>query len=94
LTKAYDSFNVWDLHTVDNGVNEHLFPLLDRSMHGRWDVIFGHYLGVDHAGHRYGPDHPAMHEKLKQMDSVLRRVIDNLDNETLLVVMGDHGMDV
>ena len=94
LTKAYDSFNVWDLHTVDNGVNEHLFPLLEPTMTGRWDVIFGHYLGVDHAGHRYGPDHPAMKDKLKQMDDVIRRIIASLDDETLLVVMGDHGMDV
>ncbi|KAK5120084.1 hypothetical protein LTR85_006565 [Meristemomyces frigidus] len=94
LTKPYDSFNVWDLHTVDNGVNEHLFPLLEPSMQGRWDVIFGHYLGVDHAGHRYGPDHPAMTDKLRQMDDIFRRIIDKLDDQTLLVVMGDHGMDV
>ncbi|GIZ36997.1 hypothetical protein CKM354_000046100 [Cercospora kikuchii] len=94
LTEAYDSFNVWDLHTVDNGVNEHIFPLLDPSMSGRWDVIFGHYLGVDHAGHRYGPDHPAMNDKLKQMDDVIRHMVAALDDQTLLVVMGDHGMDV
>ena len=94
LTRPYDSFNVWDLHTVDNGVNEHLFPLLQPDMRGRWDVVIGHYLGVDHAGHRYGPDHPAMAEKLKQMDGVFRRMIEVLDDDTLLVVMGDHGMDV
>lgn len=94
LTKAYDSFNVWDLHTLDNGVNEHIFPLFEPSMSGRWDVIIGHYLGVDHAGHRYGPDHPAMGDKLKQMDGTIRRMIDALDDDTLLVVMGDHGMDV
>lgn len=93
LTRAYDSFNVWDLHTVDNGVNEHLFPLLEERMKGRWDVVIGHYLGVDHAGHRYGPDHPAMAEKLGQMDGVFRRMVEALDDETLLVVMGDHGMD-
>jgi phosphatidylinositol glycan class O len=63
-------------------------------MTGRWDVIIGHYLGVDHAGHRYGPDHREMTEKLKQMDSIFKRVIDALDDSTLLVVMGDHGMDV
>jgi GPI ethanolamine phosphate transferase 3 subunit O len=94
LTRPYDSFNVWDLHTVDNGVNEHLFPLLEPRMEGKWDVIIGHYLGVDHAGHRYGPDHPAMTEKLRQMEDVFRRMIEALDDETLLVVMGDHGMDV
>ena len=91
LTHAYDSFNVWDLHTVDNGVTQHLLPLL-QARNG-WDIVFGHYLGVDHAGHRYGPDHPAMGAKLRQMDEVLRDIISSLDDETLLVVMGDHGMD-
>lgn len=94
LTHAYDSFNVWDLHTVDNGVTEHLLPLLKPENTGKWDVIFGHYLGVDHAGHRYGPDHSAMNAKLQEMDMVLRESIALLDADTLLVVMGDHGMDV
>ena len=93
LTRPYDSFNVWDLFTVDNGVNEHLFPLLDKSNASRWDVIFGHYLGVDHAGHRYGPNHPAMTSKLHEMNDVFTRLIDAIDDQTLLVVMGDHGMD-
>ena len=93
LTHAYDSFNVWDLHTVDNGVSEHLLPLLNPSNTSKWDIIFGHYLGVDHAGHRYGPDHPAMSAKLNQMDSVVREIITLLDDKTLLIVMGDHGMD-
>ncbi|KAF2084726.1 hypothetical protein K490DRAFT_48383 [Saccharata proteae CBS 121410] len=93
LTRAYDSFNVWDLHTLDNGVNHHLFPLLHPTNTSKWDVLIGHYLGVDHAGHRYGPDHPAMTAKLQQMDTVFRRMIEKLDEKTLLVVMGDHGMD-
>ena len=93
LTHAYDSFNVWDLHTVDNGVTEHLLPLLNPSNVSKWDVIFAHYLGVDHAGHRYGPDHPAMTGKLREMNDVFHQVIHSLDDQTLLVVMGDHGMD-
>lgn len=93
LTHSYDSFNVWDLHTVDNGVTEHILPLLQHSDVYRWDVIFGHFLGVDHAGHQYGPNHPIMASKLKQMDDVLRQIINSLDQDTLLVVMGDHGMD-
>ncbi|KAK5076991.1 mannose-ethanolamine phosphotransferase gpi13 [Lithohypha guttulata] len=93
LTHAYDSFNVWDLHTVDNGVIEHIFPLLENQKSLGWDIVFGHFLGVDHAGHRYGPDHPAMGEKLRQMDNVLQRIAQSIDDETVLVVMGDHGMD-
>ena len=93
LTRAYDSFNVWDLHTVDNGVIDHLMPLLHPNNATKWDVIFGHCLGVDHAGHRYGPDHAAMAAKLRQMDQLIRDLIAKVDENTLLVVMGDHGMD-
>lgn len=93
LNFPYDSLNVWDLHTVDNGVLEHMYPLLQKENSKKWDVLIGHFLGVDHAGHRYGPDHHAMKEKLKQMNDVIGDVIDQIDDKTLLIVMGDHGMD-
>ena len=89
----YPSFNVEDLHTVDNGVVEHIFPLLKHENRTEWDFIIGHFLGVDHVGHRVGPEHPVMTTKLQQMDAVLREVVELLDDETLLVVMGDHGMN-
>lgn len=41
-------------------------------MGGDWDVLVAHFLGVDHCGHRFGPDHPAMADKLTQMDGVIR----------------------
>ncbi|KAL2204988.1 hypothetical protein CC79DRAFT_1310049 [Sarocladium strictum] len=93
ISKAYDSFNVWDLHTVDNGVIDNLFPLLEPQAKGQWDLLIGHCLGVDHAGHRYGPNHPAMTSKLQQMDDFVKRLVDSIDDDTLLIVMGDHGMD-
>lgn len=93
LNFPYDSLNVWDLHTVDNGVLEHLYPLLDKKRSKEWDFLIGHFLGVDHAGHRYGPDHYAMKEKLQQMNDVIADTIKNIDDDTLLIVMGDHGMD-
>ena len=89
----YDSFNVEDLHTVDEGVIRHLFPLLEEDLKS-WDVIIAHGLGVDHVGHRVGPDTLTMTAKLRQMNDVLTRVVERLDHDTLLVVLGDHGMDV
>ncbi|XP_060752128.1 GPI ethanolamine phosphate transferase 3 isoform X2 [Tachysurus vachellii] len=85
----FPSFNVKDLHTVDNGILQNIFPTMDGD---DWDVLIAHFLGVDHCGHRFGPDHPAMAEKLTQMDGVIRSVIKRLQEDTLLVVMGDHGM--
>ena len=65
----FPSFNVKDLHTVDNGIINNLYPLLQND---GWDVVIAHFLGVDHCGHRFGPNHPAMADKLTQMDEVIR----------------------
>ncbi|KAH7926000.1 hypothetical protein BV22DRAFT_1063942 [Leucogyrophana mollusca] len=88
----YDSFNVEDLHTVDEGVISHILPLM-RNHSQSWDFAIGHGLGVDHTGHRVGPDHPIMKTKLKQWNDFLTEVVRELDDDTLLVLLGDHGMD-
>ncbi|XP_023541944.1 GPI ethanolamine phosphate transferase 3 [Cucurbita pepo subsp. pepo] len=93
----YPSFNVKDLHTVDNGCIEHLLPSLYED---DWDVLIAHFLGVDHAGHIFGVDSSPMIEKLEQYNSILEKVVDVLERQsepgglhenTLLLVMGDHG---
>lgn len=93
LTFPYDSLNVWDLHSVDNGVIEHIFPLLEKENQQKWDVLIGHFLGVDHCGHRYGPEHYAMKNKLSQLNEIVQQVMNQISDDTLLVVFGDHGMD-
>ncbi|XP_042241315.1 GPI ethanolamine phosphate transferase 3-like [Homarus americanus] len=85
----YPSFNVMDLHSVDNSVKKHLEQ---EMMQEEWDVIIGHFLGVDHCGHRYGPNHPEMAAKLKQMNYIIEKVANGIGNETVLFVFGDHGM--
>ncbi|EGG18648.1 phosphatidylinositol glycan [Cavenderia fasciculata] len=88
----YPSFNVKDLHTVDNGVIENLLPTITQMKSDNWQVVIGHLLGVDHVGHLHGPYHPEMIKKLSQMDQFLLSIINNIDNETLFILMGDHGM--
>ncbi|NXA42023.1 PIGO transferase, partial [Eudromia elegans] len=85
----FPSFNVKDLHTVDDGILQHLYPTVDG---GEWDLLIAHFLGVDHCGHKHGPDHPEMAKKLIQMNEMLRSLVDHLGNDTLLLVAGDHGM--
>ena len=71
LTKVfeYPSLNVKDLHTVDNGVIEHMVPELEKN---DAEFVIGHFLGVDHVGHTYGSTHWSMGEKLLQMNEVLK----------------------
>ena len=52
-----------------------------------FDLLIGHFLGV---GHRVDPDHPSMKSKLQQMNDVLTRVLENLDDDTPLIVLEDH----
>ena len=87
----FPSFNVKDLDTVDSGVWGLLHDELEKK---DWDVVIAHFLGVDHAGHRYGPAHPEMTRKLMQMDDIVESVMRFVDKnpDVLLVVMGDHGM--
>lgn len=93
-TWAYDSFNVEDLDSVDQGVVSHLVPLLDANLAGagEWDILVAHSLGLDHAGHRFGPRHGETTRKLRETQDLLAAVVDRLDEDTLLVVLGDHGM--
>lgn len=88
---SYDSFNVKDLDTVDNGVIRHLFPELQEK---DWGLLIAHFLGVDHVGHTHGPSSPFMTKKLDEMNAVMRRLLEDIqdDEDTLLAVMGDHGM--
>jgi phosphatidylinositol glycan class O len=65
---ALPSFDVHDLHTVDDGVLHHLYDELERP--DGWRVLIAHFLGVDHCGHKYGPMHEQMTRKLVQMNDM------------------------
>lgn len=86
----FSSFNVEDLDTVDAGVEHHMRAVMDD---GHYSLLIGHSLGVDHVGHRFGPAHARMPPKLEQMDKIVRDVLERLPQDTLFVLLGDHGMD-
>ncbi|KPV78094.1 uncharacterized protein RHOBADRAFT_50606 [Rhodotorula graminis WP1] len=92
LVYPYDSFDVEDLDTVDRGVREHLLELLDEPRQREWDIVVAHGLGLDHAGHRFGAEHRETTRKLRETEQLLRDVVERLGDNTLLVVVGDHGM--
>lgn len=85
----YPSFDIFDLDTVDNAIKEQLPRELEKN---DWDLLVAHFLGVDHCGHKHGPMHPEMGRKLSEMDQVIRDVVKKIDDETVLIVAGDHGM--
>ncbi|KAJ2626461.1 mannose-ethanolamine phosphotransferase gpi13, partial [Coemansia sp. RSA 1287] len=66
------------------------------QLHHEWDMIIAHGLGVDHCGHRFGPDHSAISHKLAQMNTAIELIVNAIDRDekpTALYLFGDHGMD-
>ena len=63
-----------------------------------WDAMIVHYLGLDHIGHKTGPQGPNMLPKQREMDDIARMIFEAMEREehlgrTLLVLAGDHGMN-
>ncbi|MFH4979999.1 hypothetical protein AB6A40_006708 [Gnathostoma spinigerum] len=83
------SFDVADLDSVDEVIIDNIY---NEMMRPEWSVLVAHFLGVDHCGHKYGPNHPEMIRKLTQMNAVLKNVTEMMEEDTVLFVMGDHGM--
>ncbi|BGP12429.1 hypothetical protein JCM10213_007005 [Rhodosporidiobolus nylandii] len=92
LVWPYSSFDVEDLDTVDRGVEEHLLALLQPEKQREWDIVVAHGLGLDHAGHRFGAEHAETTRKLRETNRLLEQVVRQMGEDTLLVVVGDHGM--
>lgn len=90
-SEGVSSFFVSDFEQVDNNVTRHIYKQLDEK--AQWDVLILHYLGLDHIGHKGGALSPFMHDKHKEMDDVIKQIYNKVTDNTLIVVMGDHGMN-
>ncbi len=62
-SEGVSSFFVRDTVEVDANVTRHLERQLRPD--ADWDVLVLHYLGLDHAGHSLGPQHPVLLAKLR-----------------------------
>ena len=60
---------------VDFNVTRHLPLELSAS---DWSGLFLHYLGVDHIGHFMGPHSAVLPGKLREMDDVIKTLVENL----------------
>ncbi|XP_076248321.1 phosphatidylinositol glycan anchor biosynthesis class O [Calliopsis andreniformis] len=83
------SFNVWDLDSVDKDVRYRIFFEMKKK---DWSLLIAHVLGVDHCGHKHGANHPEMTRKLNDTNNLIKEIIESLEEDMILYVVGDHGM--
>ncbi|KAK1062769.1 major facilitator super transporter protein [Friedmanniomyces endolithicus] len=89
------SFFVSDFTEVDHNVTRHLPRELASS---DWEGMILHFLGLDHIGHKTGPQGVNMLPKQREMDDIVKMIYEAMETEThledtLLVLAGDHGMN-
>ncbi|KAL4914289.1 alkaline-phosphatase-like protein [Aspergillus aurantiobrunneus] len=94
-TDGTTSFFVSDFTEVDTNVTRHIPNELIRD---DWSALIMHYLGLDHIGHKSGPQSSYMIPKQHEMDSIVKQVYRAIEQEghlrsTLFILCGDHGMN-
>ncbi|OMH85223.1 GPI ethanolamine phosphate transferase 2 [Zancudomyces culisetae] len=87
------SFYVADTVEVDYNVTRHIAKEMSTESQKEWDVLILHYLGLDHIGHLEGPNSLLMGPKQREMDQVVKEIYENSGESTLIVMLGDHGMN-
>jgi len=88
-TYAYPSFNVRDLDSLDVQAGADILKEIEAN---DFRLLIGHIIGVDHAGHTYSARHSEIERKLNDTEVLIRKIITRLNEETVLLVFGDHGM--
>lgn len=86
----FNSLNTRDLDTLDNGVAKRILEELDQG--SNFKLMLGHIIGVDSAGHTYDAQNAEISRKLDDTQNVIHDIIEKMDDQTTLVVFGDHGM--
>ena len=88
--KHYPSFNVRDLDTNDINVHKDMIELLTNGT--QFDLLVCHLIGIDHAGHTFYASHPEIERKVTETQNIIEEVIEAMDDDTVLLLYGDHGM--
>ena len=89
--KEWPSSNVNDLDTLDGHVIDSVYEELNNNG-GDFDIMLLHLIGVDCAGHTFGSKHSEITRKLMDTEQFIANMIDKMDDDTTLVIFGDHGM--
>ncbi len=82
------SFNVNDKH-ADEPSQKYMNETLAKN---EFDFLAAHFLRLDHMGHAHNLASPAVLEAIEDLDQYLMHIMESIDDNTMLLFGGDHGM--
>ncbi len=87
--KSSVGMNIKDTE-VDKGA---ISWMKEKIQENNFDFLLGHLLSVDHMGHAHGKISDEVKKQIAATDQAIMEIIDIIDYNTTLVILGDHGMD-
>ena len=88
--EVFPSLDTVDLDSNDQIVRRQLFDHLENKT--GWDIILTHLLGIDHAGHTYNSLSGAFETKVRDVEEIIKGVIQRLPDNATLAIVSDHGL--
>ena len=73
---------------VDDEAFDFLWNIFDNK---EFDFLIGHLLGIDHIAHSAGFNNPLNLIAKNKVEKFLMELMEKIDDDTTLIVMGDHG---
>ncbi len=75
--------------STDDNVLANTLAVLDAGMP---DLLWVHFHGIDDAGHTYGPGAPEEEAAIRTVDNAVGQILAELPEESLVLIIADHGM--
>jgi len=74
---------------VDVGTHKAIKELIAQN---DFDLLATHLLRIDHMGHAYSLYNDHVPTAIDDVDQLIMEIIDTIDDDTMLIFVGDHGM--
>jgi GPI ethanolamine phosphate transferase 3 subunit O len=79
-----------DVDTLDIAVDKLILNKLEEG--SKFKILASHIIGVDSSGHGYGSRSANLERKLIDSQKLIKAIMEKMDDQTTLVIFGDHGM--
>lgn len=83
---TYDNYRCLELDLFKTYLDNTL-----EDLKNGFDLAMVYYGNIDQVGHDFGPDTEELKEEIRQTDQVLLSFINQLDDDTNVIIVTDHG---
>ena len=83
-------YDVSDLDSLDEESKLNIYKELDDG--SDFSLMLIHLIGLDSAGHTFSSLHNEIERKILDTEKIIEQIVEKMDDQTTLLVFGDHGM--